>query len=113
MRPTLSLALLLLAPAASLSGQANPDRRVVLVEVRPAELQLAVGERAKVEIVALDADGNVVEGAFIQAFSSGAEVSFNPQTFEVEGTGHPCRNRRSANHLVCRDPLAGGGRCLF
>jgi hypothetical protein len=79
------IASLLLVITASLSAQTNPDRRVVRVEVRPAELQLAVGELATVEIVALDADGNVVEDAFIQAFSSGAEVSFNSRTFEVEG----------------------------
>ena len=85
MRHTLSLPLMALAIATPLFAQVNPDRRVVRVEVRPAELQLAVGERAKVEIVALDAEGQVVEGAFIQAFSSGAEASFDPQTFEVEG----------------------------
>jgi len=85
MRHALSISSLLLFLSASLSAQTNPDRRVVLVEVRPAELQLAVGERSTVEIVALDAEGNVVEGAFIQAFSSGAEASFNPHTFEVAG----------------------------
>ncbi len=82
---SLSIASLLLTLAAPLSAQANPDRRVVRVEVRPAELQLAVGERAKVEIVALDADGNVVEDAFIQAYSNGAVASFDFRTFEVEG----------------------------
>jgi len=85
MRRSLSIASFLLVMTALLSAQANPDRLVVRVEVRPAELQLAVGERAKVEIVALDADGNVVEDAFIQAFSNGAVASFDFRTMEVEG----------------------------
>ena len=85
MQRSLSIASLLLVLTAPLSAQANPDRRVVRVEVRPAELQLAVGESVKVEIVALDADGNVVPDAFIQAWSDGAEASFDFGTFEVEG----------------------------
>ena len=88
MRPAPIFALTFLltsAVGARLLSQENPDRQVVRVEIRPAHLELAVGEKARVEIMPLDADGNVVEGAFIQAWTDGAEATFNLDTWEVEG----------------------------
>jgi hypothetical protein len=83
-RSLVVLALALAGPASAMA-QDNPDRRVVRVDVRPAEVHVAVGERVAIEIVALDSDGNVVSDAFIQAFSTSAEASFDLGTYEVEG----------------------------
>ena len=73
------------SPVLTLAGQDNPDELVAKVEVRPDRLELAVGEEATIEIVALDADGRVVEDAFVQAWSNGAEASFDLDSYTVRG----------------------------
>ncbi|MFQ5890550.1 MAG: hypothetical protein ACE5JR_10925 [Gemmatimonadota bacterium] len=87
-----------------LRAQDNPDLRVARIEIRPEKLEVVVGQRAKVEIVALDSAGKPVEGADLLATSNGAEVSFDPTTNEVRGIS-PGRTTVSAR---IRRPTAAG-----
>ncbi len=73
------------SPLSALVGQDNPDQRVTKIEIRPAQIELAVGERATIEILALDADGQVVEDAFVQAWANGAEASFDLDSYTIQG----------------------------
>lgn len=102
--PLTVLGALALPPATAAQVADNPDMRVERIEIRPAAVQVAVGQRARLEIVALDSAGRPVPDAFLRAFSDGAAVSFDPTTNEVEGT-RPGRSRVSAS---IRRPVTSG-----
>jgi len=66
-------------------AQDNPDMRVTRIAVNPDTVRVRVGERVRVEITAVDEDGNPVQGADLLAYSNGAEASFDPVASEVVG----------------------------
>ncbi len=71
--------------AAPAAAQGFPEDPVVAVEARPAVVDLEVGERVRVELIALDSAGAVVEDALILASVVGAEAGWDRATSEVVG----------------------------
>ncbi|RMH12027.1 MAG: hypothetical protein D6701_14105 [Gemmatimonadetes bacterium] len=68
-----ALALAVLFPAPT-RAQDDAASRVAALRAEPEALTLASGERARLEVVAVDADGNVVEGIQFRMFGRGVRV---------------------------------------
>ena len=77
--------LLQAALVVTVSAQDRPEDRVVRLEVTPTIINIRVGERARLEIRALDDAGVHVDGAEAPVWSIGASAWYDPSTSEVVG----------------------------
>ncbi|MEN8376188.1 MAG: hypothetical protein ABFS34_12130 [Gemmatimonadota bacterium] len=80
---------------APLAAQQDPDARVARIVFRPDSVHLTVGDKVRLEVVALDADGNAIPDADVTANVQGAEISYDRANGIVEGIAEG-RSRVSA-----------------